>query len=159
MAGRWRYLVCMRATGAEGDAEYCDVIALKPKSKTAMKIERINIPALGLPAGPYSHAMRHGDQIYTSGFTAFATEAQKAPIADQVLAIFSQLLVITNAQNTSMANLIKVTIFITDAKVIPALREALSYQYGEHIPASSMVMVAALFSSDLLVEIEAIFAV
>ena len=38
------------------------------------------------------------------------------------------------------------------------LREVLYRNYGEHLPASSLVQVSGLFSTDLRIEIEAIFA-
>ncbi len=41
-----------------------------------MPLARQNFEELGLPAGPYTHAIRHGQTVYTSGFTAFGTPAQ-----------------------------------------------------------------------------------
>ncbi|WP_417684742.1 RidA family protein [Roseibium sp.] len=119
---------------------------------------RINLPELGLPVGPYSHAVRHGDTLYTSGFTAFGTPAQGRDAGAQAMAIFDQLETIAKSQSSSMENLVKVTVFITGPEVIGGLREAVSRRYGAHVPASSMVIVKGLFSPDLALEVEAIFA-
>ena len=40
------------------------------------QIERKNYDALGPAVGPYSHAVKNGNTLYLSGFTAFGTEAQ-----------------------------------------------------------------------------------
>lgn len=52
----------------------------------------------------------------------------------------------------------KVTLFVTSFEDIDALRQVLFHYYGDHLPASSLVQVSALFSSDLKIEIEAVMA-
>lgn len=136
----------------------CHESPLTHTSEAAVKLQRLNLPELGLPAGPYSHAVTHERTLYTSGFTAYGTAAQAGSVAEQVNAIFEQFEVIAGSQNTSLANIVKVTIFLADPSYIPELREALVQRYGPHIPASSMVMVGGLFAPELAVEIEAVFA-
>ena len=51
---------------------------------------------------------------------------------------------------------IKMTMFITSFDEITELRQVLYRNYGEHLPASSLVEVSRLFSPDLKIEIEAI---
>jgi len=121
-----------------------------------MEIERNNYQALGNPVGPYVHAVKHGNTLYLSGLTAFGSRAQKEGIGNQVKAIFKQIDTIARAEKSSLANIIKVTIFVTDLSQIGELREALFEVYGDNIPASSLVHVAGLFSPDLKIEIEAI---
>lgn len=123
-----------------------------------MSVTRTNCPALEAPAGPYVHAVRHGDMLFTSGITAFGSSSQTANIADQTRAIFDQLEKIARQHGASLADLIKVTIFVTDLSDIALLREALSGIYGDALPASSLVAVDAPFHPDLKIEIEAIFA-
>ncbi len=123
-----------------------------------MPIRRINIPELGLPVGPYTHAIAYGDTLYTSGFTAFGSPAQSGSAGEQADAIFSQLKIIAASQNISLKNLVKVTVFVSNFTQISELREALTRHYQEDVPASSMVIVDGLFSPDLLVEIEAILS-
>ena len=120
--------------------------------------ERKNYPQLGEVKAPYVHAVKHGETLYVSGLTAFGTAAQQGNIAEQADVIFEQLKSVAAAENTSLAALLKVTIFITSFTEISALREVLYRHYGEHLPASSLVQVSGLFSADLRIEIEAIFA-
>ncbi|MEN4819960.1 MULTISPECIES: RidA family protein [Pantoea] len=120
--------------------------------------ERKNYPQLGEVKAPYVHAVKHGETLYVSGLTAFGTAAQQGDMAEQAEAIFNQLRAVAAAEHTSLASLLKVTIFITSFTEITALREVLYRNYGEHLPASSLVQVSGLFSTDLRIEIEAIFS-
>ncbi len=54
-------------------------------------LQRINYKAIGLPVGPYTHAVIQGDVLYTSGMTALGTDAQYASISEQAETIFRQL--------------------------------------------------------------------
>ena len=120
--------------------------------------ERKNYPQLGDVKAPYVHAVKHGSTLYVSGLTAFGTAAQQGGIAEQAEAIFEQLRLVAQAGQTSLAALLKVTIFVTSFTEINALRQVLYRYYGDHLPASSLVQVSGLFSPDLRIEIEAIFA-
>ncbi|MGJ0128678.1 RidA family protein [Pantoea sp. RHCKP32] len=120
--------------------------------------ERKNYPQLGDVKAPYVHAVKHGSTLYVSGLTAFGTAAQQGEIAEQAEAIFEQLRLVAEAEQTSLGALLKVTIFVTSFTEINALREVLYRYYGDHLPASSLVQVSGLFSPDLRIEIEAIFA-
>ncbi|WP_034917869.1 RidA family protein [Erwinia sp. 9145] len=122
------------------------------------KLQRINYPQLGEVKAPYVHAVKHHDTLYVSGLTAFGTPAQREGIAAQAEAIFYQLKQITAVENITFDALIKVTIFVTSLNELTALREVLFSYFGQHLPASSLVQVNGLFSPDLNIEIEAVFA-
>jgi enamine deaminase RidA (YjgF/YER057c/UK114 family) len=123
-----------------------------------MALVRQNFEELGLPAGPYSHAVRHGQTVYTSGFTAFGTPSQAASAGLQVKEIFDQLQIIAARFGGSLKDFVKVTVFVTDMADLPEIRSVLADLYESDIPASSLVCVAALFHADLRVEIEAVIA-
>lgn len=121
-----------------------------------MPLKRSNYKVLGMPVGPYVHAVQHGDILYLSGLTAYGTSGQGKDISEQVKVIFQQIEHICQMENTTLSNIIKVTIYVTDMAAMAELRQALFDVYGEHIPASSLVHVESLFSSDVDIEIEAI---
>lgn len=123
-----------------------------------MSLIRQNIKELGLPAGPYSHAVRHGQTVYTSGFTAFGSAAQAASAGPQVKEIFNQLQTVAAHFGSSLKDLVKVTVFVTDMSDLPKIRSTLTDLYETDMPASSLVCVAALFHPDLKVEVEAVIA-
>ncbi len=129
---------------------------MNPENNT--NLQRINYPELGLPVGPYTHAVIHQNVLYTSGMTAFGSDAQNASIHEQTKEIFTQLKLICDQQSTHLNKLIKVTLFVSDMTEINKLRQTLFDVYGEHIPASSLIQVDKLFSDDLKIEVEAIIA-
>jgi 2-iminobutanoate/2-iminopropanoate deaminase len=122
-----------------------------------MTIIRKNFEELGLPVGPYTHVVEHESTLHTSGFTAFGTNAQNSSGGEQAHAVMDQLEIIARHYGKSLADLVKVTVFITNPAVIPEIRDALTERYGAHVPASSMVMVSGLFAPELKVEIEGLF--
>ncbi|MEP4770964.1 MAG: RidA family protein [Roseibium sp.] len=123
-----------------------------------MPLERNNYKNLGLPVGPYTHAVVHGKTLYTSGFTAFGTDAQTGSAAAQTKAVLNQLEFIAEQNGKTMSDVIKVTVFVNNPEDIPGIRSVLSDRYGTAVPASSLVMISSLFAPELRVEIEAIFA-
>ncbi|MEN5017902.1 RidA family protein [Erwinia sp. Eh17-17] len=118
---------------------------------------RKNYRVLGEVKAPYVHSVKHGNTLYISGLTAFGTAAQHEGIVEQAEEIFSQIRKIASVEEIDFSALIKVTIFITSFEEINGLRKVLYQNYGEHLPASSLVEVSRLFSPDLSIEIEAIF--
>ena len=118
---------------------------------------RKNYPELGEVKAPYVHSVKHGQTLYISGLTAFGTPAQHKGIAEQAEEIFTQLRKIVSAEGADFSALLKVTIFITSFDEIDTLRNVLYRNYGDHLPASSLVEISRLFSPDLSIEIEAIF--
>jgi len=123
-----------------------------------MKPQVINYPTLGLPLGPYSHAVIHGHTLYTSGMTAFGSKFQDANISEQTKEIFSQLDYIAKQEGSNLNRLIKVTLFVSDLSDMKSLRQTLSEIYGSHTPASTLIEVKALFCDSLKIEVEAIIA-
>ncbi|MEE4410070.1 MULTISPECIES: RidA family protein [unclassified Serratia (in: enterobacteria)] len=121
-------------------------------------LKRINYPQLPVPGGPYVHAVRHGDTLYVSGLTAFATEAQGQTAQQQTQAILEQLATITAAEGTNLKALIKITVFLTEIGDLPAIRPVLFDYFDGALPACSLVAVNALFSPQVSVEIDAVVA-
>lgn len=123
-----------------------------------MSVERKNYPHLAQPVGPYVHAVKHSGLIFLSGLTAFGTPDQGHSLARQAEAIFTQIRSVAAAEGTSLKALLKVTIFITTFEGVVQLQEVLFQEYGENLPASSLVQVAGLFSPEINIEIEAVLA-
>lgn len=151
------FAACLVAS-ATSSLSVSAAVPLSTQNKEVPVISRNNYPDLPAPAGPYSVAVRHNDTLYLSGMTAFGTPAQGKEVATQAQAIFEQLRRVTQAEGISMQNLLKVTVYVTSMDDIGALRRVLTEQYNGAYPASSLVRVAGLFSEDVNIEIEAVFA-
>jgi len=123
-----------------------------------MEITRRNYPAIGAPGGPFCHAVRAGNWLFISGATAGATAAAHGTAAQQAEAVLQKLSQILEAEGASLANVVKVTVFLTDMAdrgEIATVRER--FFQGDY-PASTLVQVAALAAPNLKLEIEAVAA-
>jgi 2-iminobutanoate/2-iminopropanoate deaminase len=111
--------------------------------------------------GPYSQAIRTGNLVFTAGQIALDPETQLvvAPgIAEQTTRVMENLRAILEAAGSSMAQVIKATVFLKDFNDFAAMNTI----YGEYLapagvaaPARSTVEVSRL-PKDVLVEIELI---
>jgi enamine deaminase RidA (YjgF/YER057c/UK114 family) len=59
------------------------------------------------------------------------------------------------AHGMTPANVVKVTVFITDRALLDTLRTQRAAFFGDHIPASTLLIVAGLADPRFVVEIEA----
>jgi 2-iminobutanoate/2-iminopropanoate deaminase len=123
-----------------------------------MQVERKNYSHLDAPVGPYVHAVSCNGFLFLSGLTAFNTPSRNKDLAAQAEAIFDQIRSILEAESTSLANLIKVTIFVTELEEVDSLRNVLFHSYENNLPASSLIQIKSLFAPELKIEVEAIAA-
>jgi len=107
------------------------------------------------PAGTWSNCLVAGGVAYIAGMTARGPEASGDEYV-QAKAIFTKIRHLIEAAGGAMADVVKVTIFVTDIvnreKVWQARREF----FTGNFPVSSLVQVAALADPSLKVEIDAI---
>ena len=123
-----------------------------------MEIERKDYPGLPQPAGAFHHSVRVGNLLFIAGSTARGTAAETGDIAAQTEAILEKFKTILEANGGSLANVVKVTSFVTDLREAAASGEVRRNYFDGAFPASTQVQVAALGTPDLKIEIEAIAA-
>ena len=121
-----------------------------------LDIERRDYPGLPQPAGAFHHSVRFGNLLFIAGATARGTDAETGDIAAQTEAILQKFQTILEANGGSLANVAKVTSFVTDLREAPASGEVRRKFFEGAYPASTQVQVAALGTPDLKIEIEAI---
>ncbi len=108
--------------------------------------------------GPYSQAVVSGEWIYCSGQIALVPEAGEmidgdaARQADQVLKNLTRVL---EEAGSSLAGVVKTTIFLADMGDFAAVNEVYGKHFGSHRPARATVAVAAL-PRNAAVEIECV---
>lgn len=118
------------------------------------------ITASGAPAaiGPYSHAVRSGLLLFTSGQIALVPESGKLVSDDfeqQSRQVMENLRAVLQSAGLSFHNVIKSTIFITDLANFPIINKIYGESFESEPPARSCVQVAAL-PAGAKVEIEMI---
>ena len=101
--------------------------------------------------GPYSQAIEVNGMVYTSGIIPVIPEGSVAQ-AEQALTNLSHLL---ETAGTSMANVVKTTVFIKEMNDFAAINEVYATFFEGAYPARSCVEVARL-PKDVMLEIEAI---
>jgi len=136
-------------------------------SDTTPAIRRINPPELGTPAG-YSQIVdvSAGRIIFIAGQTALDRDGNvvgKSDFAAQAAQVFRNLAVALEASGCSAANLVKLTVFLTDMNNLGLYREARNRFFASvtppAAPAVTLVEVSKLYGADFMIEIEAIAAV
>jgi 2-iminobutanoate/2-iminopropanoate deaminase len=110
--------------------------------------------------GPYSQAVRAGNLLFTSGL--FGTRAGTGELAGpDILAQAGQALVnlerLLAAAGTSLARVVKVTVYLVDLADFPAVNALYAKQFAAPFPARSCVQVAAL-PKNARIELDAIVA-
>jgi enamine deaminase RidA (YjgF/YER057c/UK114 family) len=129
-------------------------------------IVRINPPELGTPPG-YSQVVdvSAGRLIFIAGQTSLDSDGNvvgKNDFAAQAAQVFSNLDVALRASGCTAANLVKLTVFLTDMGNLLPYREARSRFFASvtppAAPAVTLVEVSKLYGADFMIEIEAIAA-
>jgi len=103
------------------------------------------------PPGTWSNCLVAGGIAYFAGGTARGDDEYI-----QARAIFAKLKHLIEAAGGSMADIVKVTIFVTDIKNREKVWQARREFFTGDFPVSTLVQVAALATPELKVEIEAI---
>src|SRR5258708_7496011 len=129
-------------------------------------ITRINPPELGTPPG-YSQIVEVSANriIFIAGQTALDRDGKlvgKNDFAAQAAQVFSNLAVALQASGCAAANLVKLTVFLTDMDNLGRYREARNRFFASvtppAAPAVTLVEVSKLYGPDFKIEIEAIAA-
>ena len=94
---------------------------------------------------------------YVSGMVARgAAGLEKMDEYEQAREIFRKIKGLLEAAGGKMADVVKVTIYVTDIKNNTKVWKARAEVFSGNFPASTLVQVAALAAPEILVEIEAI---
>ena len=108
--------------------------------------------------GPYSQAIKAGGFIFCSGqipIDPAANDVVATTIEDQTRQAIMNLGNVLKAAGSSLAKVVKTTVFISDMNDFAALNGVYAELFGDTKPARSCVQVARL-PKDVKLEIEAI---
>lgn len=127
-----------------------------------MNIERIRIDPDPYEPFRLSQGYRVGDLLFISGQAAIDAEGQIVGVEDfeaQAKQAFENLDRVLQAGGSSLKNVIKVTIFLTDMGYFDRIVELRGRWFTAPYPADTIVEVSSLYSLDAMIEIEGIAAV
>jgi reactive intermediate/imine deaminase len=97
--------------------------------------------------GPYSQAIRSGDTVYLSGQIPLDPKTMKLVEGDiraQTRRVFDNLAAVAEASGGSLANAVRLTVYLTDLAHFPVVNEIMAEYCKEPYPARAAIGVAAL---------------
>ena len=121
-----------------------------------MTLQRKLYPHMEKPFGAFCHAVRSDEWLFVSGLTARGDEAGSQDIVQQTDVVMARLQGVLEAEGGSLADVIRVTVYVTELDRLMEVHEVRHRYFGEALPASTLVQVTALVWPELLIEIEAI---
>jgi reactive intermediate/imine deaminase len=129
-----------------------------PQSHRARRQE-FRIEGLAAPLSHYTDAVRFGDILFVSGLTAHNGEGKLVGGADaaaQTRQILANLKLVLDVAGATMADVLKVTVFLTDINDRAAINPVRQEFFGAAKPASTLIEVSKLALPEMKVEIEAV---
>ena len=116
----------------------------KPSTARQTEIQTEGAPA---PVGPYSQAIALGGLVFVSGqipLDPATAELDHGALADAPRQVLRNLQAILEAAGSSLASVVKATVYLTDFADFPTINRLYGEALGGHRPARSTVQVAAL---------------
>ena len=125
--------------------------------------QHLNPAKVHKPLGAYTHTIkipRDAEWLVMSGQVGVNSNGRVASgIGKQTEQAFRNVLACLRANGMTKRDLVKFTIYLTDARVIEEYRAARRKVIGDDtLPASTLVIIEGLASPEMLVEVEALAA-
>jgi 2-iminobutanoate/2-iminopropanoate deaminase len=112
-----------------------------------MKKEIIKPARAAAAVGPYNHAVRAGDFLFTAGQIPLDPATGNMVTGDikaETERVLENIRVILEDQKLSFANVVKSTVFLTNLGDFAAMNEVYARYFTSDFPARSTVQVSAL---------------
>lgn len=130
-----------------------------------MSKQQIRSDKLRQPPGVFSQATTieaRGKLVFISGMTARCADGSIAGIGDieaQTRQVCENLKSAVEAANGTMDDICRVDVYVRNIEDFPKIHKVRAEYFKEPLPASTMVEVSKLVSSEYLIEISAIAVV
>jgi len=117
------------------------------------------IDELAEPLSHYTDAVRAGDLLFVSGLIGVDGSGVLVggdDVAAQARQVFENMRVVLESAGCGFANVVKVTVYLTDVDDRPKINPIRREVFGDARPASTLVEVSRLAVPGAKVEIEAV---
>jgi|SRR5690606_4016009 len=124
----------------------------------AIDKEIISTPRAPAAIGTYSQAVKTGRMVFLSGQIPLDPKTMQLvgdDVGAQIRQAFDNLAAVAEASGGSLADAVRVTIYLTDLAHFPLVNEIMAQYFDEPYPARAAIGVAQL-PKDAAVEIDAI---
>jgi reactive intermediate/imine deaminase len=120
----------------------------------------IDVPGQAAPISHYAHAVRaDGPLLFVSGVVPVDEQGQLVggdDVVEQARAVFRNLDAVLTAGGATFADVVKVTVFLTDVDDRPRINPVRQQAFGAARPASTLVEVSRLAIDGAKIEVEAV---
>ncbi|MBN9221800.1 MAG: RidA family protein [Mesorhizobium sp.] len=119
----------------------------------------ISVPGLAPALSHYTDAVRFGDMLFISGIVALDADGKvlaKDDVVGQTEHVFQSIQRILDAVGATFADVLKVTVFLTEVADREQINVVRKKYFGTTKPASTLIGVRSLALPDLKVEVEAV---
>jgi 2-iminobutanoate/2-iminopropanoate deaminase len=121
--------------------------------------QEYRVAGLSEPLSHYTDAVRFGDTVYISGVAPLDVDGElvgRGDAAAQTRKIFENMKLILDACGGTFADILRVTVYLTDVEDRKKINPVRQEFFGTANPASTLVEVSKLAVPGMVVEIEAI---
>jgi reactive intermediate/imine deaminase len=121
--------------------------------------QELRVPGLGEPISHYTDAVRFGDLLFVSGIGPLGEDGSlvgRDDAAEQTRQIFRNMDKVLRAAGAGPADVLKVTVYLTDIADRTRINPVRQQFFGAARPASTLVEVSKLAIPGMKVEIEAV---
>lgn len=125
-------------------------------------VKRYNVDGVNNPQGRFSHVGEIGPNarlFHLAGQTGARPDGSiPSDFAGQASQAYRNISVVLAGCGMDWQNLVKITVFLTNADDIPAWRDAQKQALAGVVPASTLLVVSRLARPEYRIEVEAIAA-
>ena len=120
----------------------------------------VSTPAAPAAIGTYSQAVKVGNTVYLSGQIGLDPQTMQLVegIDAQIVRVFDNLKAVAEAAGGSLADVVKLNVFLTDLGNFAKVNETMATYFSEPYPARAAVGVASL-PRGALVEADAVMVI
>jgi 2-iminobutanoate/2-iminopropanoate deaminase len=120
--------------------------------------QEFRVKTLHEPVSHYTDAVRWGDLLFVSGVAPLDGEGRlvSTDVVAQTRKVFENMKEILDAAGATFADVLKVTVFLTDVRDRPLINPVRQEYFGSARPASTLIGIKELVIPEMKVEIEAV---
>jgi len=124
-----------------------------------MKREEIRVKSQAEPISHFTDAVRAGELLFVSGIVAVDRDGHLVggdDVVEQIRQVFRNMGEVLTAAGCGFADVVKVTVFLTDIADRPRINPVRQEVFGHARPASTLIEVSRLAVEGARVEIECV---
>jgi len=121
--------------------------------------QEFRVEGLAEPFSHYTDAVRAGNLLFVSGCVSIDADGNVVGVGDvvaQARQVFANIRLCLAAAGATLADVVKVTTFLTDINDRAAINAVRQEVFGHARPASTLVEISALVLPEFLIEVEAV---